>query len=166
MKTVLLLRHAKSDWGAPSTDDHDRPLAPRGRRAAERLGRALATLGPSPGTVLTSSALRARDTGERVVEAAGWTCPFEEDRQLYLTSPTVVLQRIREQDDAVTTLLVVGHEPVWSELATELTGGRMKLPTGAVARIDLAVGRWRDAAPGAGTLIWLLTPKVLKRLRG
>jgi len=164
VRTILLLRHAKSDWSDASADDHDRPLAPRGQRASERLGRALAALGPCPGAVLTSSAQRARETAQRVLAGAGWSCPLREDRELYLTSPAVVRQRIREQSNDATTLLVVGHEPVWSELAAELTGGRIKLPTGAVARIDLAVERWSDVAPGTGTLLWLLTPKVLKRL--
>lgn len=165
MKRLLLLRHAKSDWGADYGGDHERPLNPRGREAAARVGRALAALGQVPQAVLTSSAVRARETVERAAEAGGWSCPVEVSRDLYLSSTEDVLAAVRWQDDAVERLLVAGHEPVWSALVGELVGGaRVKFPTAALARLDLGVGRWADVRPGAGTLAWLLTPKVLAKL--
>jgi phosphohistidine phosphatase len=163
-KTLLLLRHAKSDWDADSGDDHDRPLARRGLRAARRVGAALTALGRAPDAVLTSSALRARRTAELAAEAGGWRAPVEVDGALYLSPPAAVLERVRQRQDAAASLLVVGHEPTWSGLVEELTGARVRLPTAAVARIDLDIGSWGEIRPGGGTLIWLLTPKVLQAL--
>lgn len=164
MKSLLLLRHAKSDWDAPSTADHDRPLAPRGRQAAKRMGTFLARVGPLPDRALTSSALRARRTLALAARAGDWSCPVEESGALYMATPEAALAEVARQDDRVRVLLVVGHEPTWSEFAGLLVGGgEMRLPTAACARIDFDVESWRSVGFGAGTLVWLVTPKLVKR---
>lgn len=164
---LYLLRHAKSDWSADYGDDHDRPLNRRGEKAAERMGRWLAALGETPDRVLSSTALRARDTVERAMAAGGWSCAVEPSRQLYVTSPAAVLGEIQQTEDSVVRLLVAGHQPVWSELAGILIGegggaARLKFPTAALARIDFDTDRWRDVQPGRGALKWLVTPKVVE----
>lgn len=164
---LYLLRHAKSDWSADSGDDHDRPLNRRGEKAAARMGHWVASLGETPDAVLSSTALRARDTVERAMAAGGWSCPVELSRQLYLSSPAAVLGEIQRTEDSVERLLVAGHQPVWSELAGMLIGeggsaARLQFPTAAIARIDFDTDRWRDVQPGRGALKWLVTPNVLK----
>lgn len=162
VKTLLLMRHGKSDWDAEYGEDFDRPLAKRGRQAAKRVGRFLARRGEVPDRVLTSSAVRARDTVARVMAVAGWSCPVEEARDLYEAAPETVLRRIHRCPDEATRLLVAGHEPTWSMLTSALIGGAsVRFPTAAVARIDFEVARWRQVSFGRGTLVWLVTPKLL-----
>ncbi len=167
MKRLYLLRHAKSDWQGDSPTDHDRPLSARGRRAASTVGRFLAAVGQRPDAVVTSTAVRARATVEIAASAGGWSCPVTATERLYAGSPDRLLEVVRETDDAVGRVLLAGHEPVWSESAgRRIGGGRIKLVTAAVVRIDLESARWRDAAFGAGTLAWLVTPKLLTRFGG
>ena len=165
MKSVLLFRHGKSDWDAADADDHDRPLAPRGRAAAALMGHYLADLGQIPGTVLCSTAARARRTVELATAAGEWRCPIEYTRDLYAASPEDVLQRIRACDPQDDRVLLAGHEPTWSLLAGRLIGAAaLRFPTAAMARIDLDIESWGDAAFGSGRLIWLVPPKLLSRL--
>lgn len=160
-KTILLLRHGKSDWGVPVSDP-ERPLAGRGRKAAARMGRFLAASGEVPDLVITSPALRARDTLDRAARAGGWDVRLVVDEALYQSSPRELLSAIRGQDDCHERILLVGHEPTWSLLGAELCGGgRLRFPTAALARIDLAVERWAGVEPGAGELVWLVTPRLL-----
>jgi phosphohistidine phosphatase len=165
MKSVILLRHAKSDWEADYESDHDRPLNKRGRKAAALMGRYLASLGQLPDLVLSSTALRARETVRRAAEAGDWDCPVELTPELYGASPGSVLELIRGRDDALESLLLTGHEPTWSVLAGILVGGAsLRMPTAAMARIDFSVESWGDVEPDKGTLIWQVTPKLLGRI--
>jgi len=165
VKTLLLLRHGKSDWASDRDGDHERPLAPRGVRAARLMGRYLAALGQLPDAVLSSSAVRARETVRLARDAGGWKVDTRTTDGLYAASPEEVLQHVRQCDDECERLLLAGHEPTWSMLAGQLVGdGRLRFPTAALARIDLAVGRWREVGPGTGTLHWLVTPKLLQKI--
>jgi len=165
MRRLYLLRHAKSDWSTEHDHDRERPLAPRGVKAAATVGRFLARLDQRPELVLSSPALRARETARLAAAAGGWSGAARVANELYETTPERVLEVIRRCDDRVARLLLVGHEPTWSLLAGALVGGgEVKLPTAAVARIDLAAEHWRDAAFGGGTLVWLVTPKLLRQL--
>jgi phosphohistidine phosphatase len=162
MKRLYLMRHAKSDWDAPASDDHERPLTPRGVRAAKLMGRLLAAAGQAPDAVVASSAVRARTTVELMAAAGGWTCPVRVTRSLYESGPESALAEIRKQPDDAVSLLVAGHEPTWSALVEALCGGRVRMVTGALARIDFAVDRWADVEPGGGWLVWLAPPKLLQ----
>lgn len=164
MRHLYLLRHAKSDWSAELTADFDRPLAPRGRRAAGTVGRFLTAIRQVPDAVVTSPAVRARSTVEVAAEAGGWRCPVATAEQLYSGSTEQLLTVVREVDDGVLRLLLAGHEPTWSESVGRLIGsGRVRMVTAAVARVDLPVDCWAEAAFGTGTLAWLCTPKLLRR---
>lgn len=164
MLRLYLLRHGKSDWEAPSGDDHDRPLAPRGRRAAELIGRFLQWVGDPPGRVISSSALRARSTAELAAESAGWECPLDLTRSIYEARPEDILEAIRRRGDRVESLLVVGHEPSLSQLASLLIGGgQLRLPTASLACIRFGCEDWSEVEPGKGELAWLIHPKLLAR---
>ena len=159
-KRLLLFRHAKSDWHTGITDDHERPLTKRGSEAARVMGRVLAAADQLPDFVVTSFAVRARTTVELAHEAGGWTCPVEISDALYDTDAASVLEIIRELPDTANNVLLAGHEPTWSELASRLIGGgALRFPTAALARLDLDVARWRDATFGSGVLVWLLQSK-------
>ena len=165
MRTLLLLRHAKSDWEAPFGRDHDRPLNARGRRAAALIGETLARLELVPDVVLTSSAVRARTTVELAMAAGKWRSAVEVLPSLYDSSPAVVLGEIRRAPASAGTLLVAGHQPVWSALASELIGGgQLHLPTAGLVAIEFDLPSWSLAAPGRGTLAWFVVPRMLERL--
>ncbi len=162
MKTVILFRHAKSDWNAPSGADHDRPLAERGRRAADQMGRFLAARGEVPELAISSTALRARDTLERAVRAGEWECRVELLGDLYLPSPYRLLHVLGQQPEPVSSVMLVGHQPAWSEALSLLVGGgEFRFPTAAMARVDVEVSRWDEIDLGLGELSWLVTPKEL-----
>lgn len=159
-KRLLLFRHAKSDWHAGAMNDHERPLTKRGREAARVMGRVLAAADQLPDLVVTSSAVRARTTVELAHEAGGWTCPIETSDALYDTDAASVLEMIRELPDSTDGVLLAGHEPTWSQLASLLiSGGSLRFPTAALARLDLDVDEWRDVTSACGVLVWLLQPK-------
>jgi phosphohistidine phosphatase len=163
MRTLLVMRHAKSDWGASFSSDHERPLARRGVKAAKKMGRFLTEIGVIPDLVLSSTAVRAMSTAELAAEAGEWGCEIIARRDLYASAPERVLDAIGEIDDGIDRLLIAGHEPTWSTVVTWLIGGgRVRMPTAAVACLDLAHGNWIDLAPATCELRWLVTPKTLK----
>jgi len=163
MKTLLVLRHGKSNWQAGYDSDAERPLADRGIAAAELMGRFLKQEGQVPAKVISSTAVRARTTAELAIRAGQWECTASFTDVLYGASVNSVQDLLQTEDDAMPSLLLVGHQPTWSELIADLTGGAsVRFPTAALARIDFEVDRWRDVQTGGGTLRWLVTPKLLQ----
>lgn len=161
MKTLLFLRHGKSDWDADFDHDHDRPIAKRGRKAADQMGRLLADVRQRPDSIITSSALRARQTLERAIAAGEWTAPVRVTEALYGAYSGDVLREIQAEPDATERLLLVGHEPTWSSsISRFIGGGDIAFPTAAMARIDFNITRWREADFKKGQLIWLIPPKL------
>ncbi|MGI9623207.1 MAG: SixA phosphatase family protein [Acidimicrobiales bacterium] len=161
MPTVLVLRHGKSDWDAEYHSDIDRPLAKRGRRAAKTIGRYLADVGPEPTLAMTSPASRARDTLERVLEVAGFDCPVRIVESFYGKGTEAVLDDLRSLDESFESVLVVGHEPTWSDLIATLTGSHVRFPTAALARIDLDEP-WAGLDGCCATLTKLVLPRELE----
>jgi phosphohistidine phosphatase len=169
MRTLHLLRHAKSDWDDANLGDAERPLAPRGRRAAKRMGAHLAEVGPIPDLVLCSTARRAVDTWTLAAAELRAEPELTLDEGLYLAPPALLLARVRRVSDRVHTLLVVGHNPGFQELAVHLAGGPRsaaaerigKFPTAALATFTLAHGGWRELAPEALRLAAFVRPAEL-----
>lgn len=170
MKTLCLMRHAKSGWDLPMVADHDRPLARRGVEAAPRVGRHLKERGIRPDLVLCSTAKRATETLRLVLAELGTRPPVETERGLYLCGAAALLDRLRKVPDSVKTLLAVGHNPDMHELAIALAGAgdagtrrelRAKFPTGGCAVLAFDVGHWRDVASGNGHLIEFVRPREL-----
>lgn len=161
MSTLLVLRHGKSDWRADFGLDAERPLAKRGRRAAKLIGRHLHDTGPEPTLALTSPAVRARETLERVLSAADCDCPVRVVRSFYGHGTSAVLDELRGVDGSPETILIVGHEPTWSDLIAELTNVEVEFPTAALARLDFRVP-WADITPGSARLTSLVLPRRLE----
>lgn len=162
MKTLLLFRHGKSDWSSDTGEDRDRPLARRGEKAARSMGEWLTRAGRVPDAALTSPAVRARTTLELAMKAGGWDCPVAVSESLYGAGVPAVVDEIRRQPDDVGTLLLVGHEPTWSESVQLLVGGgRHRVPTGAVAGIDFDVDTWDTVRAGGGELAFLVAPRLI-----
>jgi len=162
MKSVLFLRHGKSDWDAPFDHDHERPLAKRGRKAAKLVGQYLAHIQSIPDGIVSSTALRARDTVALASESGSWSAPIRETQVLYGASPEQLLKVIQAEADETERLMLVGHEPTWSESIGLLIGSaNIRFPTAAVARVDFDVLSWSGVKFGHGELIWLVPPKML-----
>lgn len=156
MKTLLLMRHAKSDWAAPQ-GDHERPLNHRGVRSAGLIGRLMADRGETPDHVISSTAVRARTTADLAAEAGGWTAAIVLDRDLYVSGPDGVLAVATRAPD-VDRLMLVGHQPIWSLIVHELTGVRVDLKTAAVAVIDIDAAGWSDLTNATGALSEVVNP--------
>lgn len=168
MKTLLLLRHAKSSWDNPSLGDFERPLAPRGEKDAPRIGKALRDSGCVPDLVLSSPAVRARTTAGIVLEAARYKGPVRFDKRIYEASEDELMEVLRSVDPAVETVMLVGHNPGFEMLAGELIGSSgasasVRVPTAALLRLELSAGGWGDVRSGCGALLWLVVPRCLSR---
>ncbi len=162
MKTLLLLRHAKSSRADSRLADHDRPLNDRGNEAAKLMGQLLADERLIPALSLSSTAVRARKTAAKVAKRCGYAKPVQLDERLYLTEPKRHLDVLRDIPDDCERVLVVGHNPGIAAFLNELTAADEELPTAALARIELPLEHWRDAsAKTRGTLVRLWRPKEL-----
>ena len=142
MKTLLIMRHAKSSWGDESLPDHERPLNARGERDAPRMGQLLRREGLIPQAILASTATRARASAQMVADACGFEGEIDFEANLYGAAPEVCRQVLSLLPDAVQIALVVAHNPGLEELLSDLTGEAEHLPTGAIAYIELALDRW------------------------
>ena len=149
-RTLILLRHAKSDW-AGDEDDIDRPLAKRGVRQAPRAGRWLARSFDSIDLAVVSPANRARSTWEIASAELDEVPPVRIDDRAYAASASKLLGIVRDLADDALTVVLVGHNPGIEELASLLTGERVPMPTSAIAVIGLD-GSWSAAGRSTGTL--------------
>ena len=168
MKTLTLLRHAKSGWDDPSLSDFARPLNARGREAARAMGRELRALGLAWDRIIASPAARVTETIDGLRESYGPIAPVY-DETIYLASLDALLDIVRATDDACATLLVVGHNPGMERLALLLSRGgplhdqvALNYPTGALAEIAFAIDHWREVGESGGTLARFLRPRDLE----
>lgn len=155
---LVLVRHAKSAR-PPDTADHDRPLAPRGIEDATAVGAFLAKRGAIPGRIVTSAAVRAVETSRILADFADPQHPVRVDESLYGGGVATVLAAASGVDD----VMIVGHEPTMSMAVELLTGATAAMVTTAVACIEIT-GQ-PDDAPWVGTLIWLVTPGLVRGTR-
>ena len=145
MKTLLVLRHAKSSWKDPAVTDHDRPHKSRGKRDAPRIGKIIAAEEVRPDIILSSTAKRARRTAEDVSDAVGLSGKAVVlDSRLYLAEPAEIVNVVRNAGSDVRCVLVVGHNPGLEVLVMRLTGHAEPLPTAAVAAVGLPMDSWRS----------------------
>lgn len=169
MKHLFLLRHAKSSWDDPGLADHDRPLAPRGNRAAKVIAEHLREERIAPELVLCSSSRRTRETLDRIAPALGDEVRVEVERELYAASADRLLERLRAVDDDVESVMLIGHNPGLEQLALSLAGDgekladvRRKYPTAALATLEFD-GRWSELEPGTARLMEFVKPKQLAK---
>jgi phosphohistidine phosphatase len=157
MKTLLVMRHAKSSWEESALHDHDRPLNKRGKLNAPRMGRLLRELDVVPELIMTSSARRARDTAEAVADQSGYEGDIQVVEELYAAPPEAYLEALAAAEDRYERILIIGHNPGLEELLELLTGEREALPTAAIARVDMTIQSWQaltDEIPGKLVNVW------------
>lgn len=165
MKTLLLLRHAKSSRDDPSLTDHDRPLAKRGKRASRKIGQLLDREGLWPERILSSTATRAAGTIRRVLKASEQddACAdrVEFHSALYTFDAGKLADVVRDLGGPEASLMIVGHNPALENLLGFLVGEYRRFPTAALARVRLDVGGWRELDGGRGRLDGLWLPREL-----
>jgi phosphohistidine phosphatase len=174
-KQLFVLRHAKSSWDDPVLDDHERPLAPRGRRAVKLLGEYLRRQRIEPAQVLCSPARRTVETYDGVAPAG----ELHLEPELYLASGDDVLERLRRVPKSTPSVMVIGHNPAMQVLILRLTGAndkskplgddtaqarldevQRKFPTGALATLTFD-GPWSELLPGGAELVDFVRPRDL-----
>ncbi|QPQ54309.1 histidine phosphatase family protein [Allosphingosinicella flava] len=168
MKILTLLRHAKSTWDDPVARDFDRPLNRRGRRAAQTVGRAMRAEKLIFDAVRASPALRVVETLADIETGYGRALSPDYDQRLYLAAAETLLDIVRETDDGVERLMIVGHNPGLERLALMLAGpgalreeAAVKYPTATIAEIRFDVAHWADVAEGEGTIARFIRPRDL-----
>ena len=158
MKTLHLLRHAKSDRSDPAVADHDRPLNRRGKRARTIVAEHVA--GWKVDLVVCSTARRARQTAKPVVAVLGCRVQYEE--ALYAAVAERLLEVVRALSDRDESVMLVGHNPAIEQLAAMLCGQSPKYPTAALGTIDLSIDTWDAVSPGCGTVAAFVTATQLQ----
>ena len=162
MKTLLILRHAKSSWSDESLPDYERPLNNRGLKDAPRMGKLLKEYELLPNLVLCSTAKRARDTADLVIAASGYAGELRLIPELYSFLSRPYFEVLHGLPDRYKRVLLVGHNPGLEELLVALTGEAASLPTAALAQVNLPIQAWEELALNAdGELINLWKPKEL-----
>ncbi|MCG3210617.1 MAG: hypothetical protein FOGNACKC_04248 [Anaerolineae bacterium] len=173
MKTVLLLRHAKSDWGEAGLADFDRPLATRGEKDAPLMGQVLAKFDYMPDQIISSPAKRARQTSQLVAKACGYQPEIDWADSFYGGGSEDLIGALRRLPDSVERPLLVGHNPTLEETVADMLVGpdaswqesmSIKLPTAGLVCLDLPITEWRELVPGQAVLRWFLIPRLVKAI--
>lgn len=170
MKTVILLRHAKSSWSDPDLDDHDRPLNKRGKAVAPAIAEWLGRSGYRPDRVLCSSARRTRQTYKRMRESLTGLPDAVIEPRLYHADPTAMFAIMAEQPEDCESLMLIGHQPGLSAFARKLVNGHVRphctrafehFPTAAAAVMTLPLDAWAGLSPSSADFIDFAVPREL-----
>lgn len=166
MKTLYVLRHAKSSWDNPEWSDFDRPLNDRGLKTAPLMGKVIFDNQFQPDVIVSSPAERAEQTAVLVKENARVNEEIKFDERIYEASPLRLFQVISEMDEDKNSMMLVGHNPGLEGLVKILTGEIQAMPTAALAVINLNINNWKDISADCGELQTLLRPKeILKSFK-
>ena len=161
MKTLTLIRHAKSSWKYPELSDFDRPLNKRGKKNAPYMGERIAKQNISPDRIITSPANRALATAKMIAKAIKY--PSKElvaDQRVYLSNARDLVAVLRKVKDSCKEVFLVGHNPSLTDLANDLTGESIEnVPTTGVVRIQFDLDSWAQVAQNSGKLVLFDYPK-------
>jgi phosphohistidine phosphatase len=144
MKTLLIMRHAKSSWKEQELPDHDRPLKKRGRKDIANMAKILKKKALVPDLILSSTAIRAKDTATLMAEKLNFKGPLELVENFYMAEPETYIQKIATVPDKVENLLIIGHNPGLEGLVMTLGDKIVSLPTGSIAKIYLFIDKWSE----------------------
>lgn len=162
MKTLFLMRHAKSSWKDDTLADFERPLNGRGKRAAETMGQYLKHHATTPELILCSPSERTRETLKLVLKAAKWTTEVRYDQRIYEASGMRLAEVVSQIENDRKVAMLIGHNPGIEELLLLLTSERNEVPTGVVAKLVLKTTKWTNAIDKRATLDWLTKPRDLE----
>lgn len=161
MKTLYLMRHAKSSWENAGITDFDRPLNDRGIRAAEFMGSIASERDILPDIIICSTAERARQTNELFCEAVGFDGVTATEGRIYEATAGRLIEIISVLDDRYHSAMLIGHNPGMESVIYYLTGAVEPMPTAAIAVIELNNKKWADIDAGLNRLVCVLRPRQL-----
>jgi phosphohistidine phosphatase len=161
MKTLFVLRHAKSSWDDSRLSDFDRPLNTRGEETAPFMGKVMARKHFKPDLIVSSPAERAKRTAKLASKAANFDCPLEFDKRIYEASPQTLRKVVSETMNDKNSIMIVGHNPGMEGLVRLLTEKEEPMPTASLAVIELDIDDWNGLAPATGKLVEMLRPKEI-----
>lgn len=150
MKTLLVMRHAKSSWKDQEIPDHDRPLKKRGRKDIVNMAKLLKKKGLVPDYIISSTAVRAKDTASLMIEKLNFKGKFEFIEEFYMAEPETYIEHIAKVSDKVDTLLIIGHNPGLEGLVMTLGDKITSLPTGSIAKLYLFIDKWSELSSDTG----------------
>jgi len=163
MKTLLLMRHAKSSWKHQDMPDHERPLNKRGKKDAPMIGSLIKDKELIPQKILCSTALRATETARMVQSKSGFKGEIIFLDSYYLGEPNAYLEALQTLPDEIERVMVIGHNPGLEGLLQILSGQIVPLPTAAVAHMVLPINHWNELVLDSdGELVETFSPNDLK----
>ena len=164
MRTLYLLRHAKSSWKDPSQADFERPLANRGRKACEIVSRVIQDRGLEFDLVLCSTAIRARETIDLVSKYAKLRSELRFDERIYEATVSELLEIVSQLENDRKAVLLVGHNPGFEDLLHVCSGADQNFPTASLAKIKLKISKWSDPIEKRVNVEWVVRPKELEEI--
>ncbi|UCC86963.1 MAG: histidine phosphatase family protein [Anaerolineales bacterium] len=176
MKTILILRHAKSDWSHLNRADFDRPLAKRGLKDAPRMGEVLALFECVPDTILSSPAVRAKQTAESVAKACGYRKSISWQDSFYGGNSEDLIMALQRLPDTIERPMLVGHNPTLEETVARLLDRcresrgwneelGIRIPTAGLVCLDVDIIDWAELEAGDAVLRWFLIPKLIRAVQ-
>ena len=159
MRTLFLLRHAKSSWSDTQLDDFDRPLNERGIRSAPFIGEIMVARGYRPDLIISSPAKRAKSTSLLVCDVLSASYELRFDNRIYESSPGTLLEVTLAIPNDYSSAMLVGHNPGMEGFIKLLTGDSEQMPTASLAVIEIDVDSWKNVRPGGGKLREIIRPK-------
>jgi phosphohistidine phosphatase len=166
MKTLYILRHAKSSWNYANLSDFERPLNERGIKTAPFMGELMAKKNFQPDLILSSPAARAKQTALLVRKAGRMKAEIKYDERIYEASPLRLMEIVSEIENETESVLLVGHNPGLEGLVKFLTGEFQSMPTAALAVVDLKTEDWKSVHPDCCALRALIRPKEEMKSHG
>jgi phosphohistidine phosphatase len=163
MRTLYLLRHAKSSWKDPSQADFERPLANRGRKACESIARLIQDRGLEFDLVLCSTAIRARETIDLVTKYAKLRTELRFDERIYEATVAQLVEIVSQLENERKSVLLIGHNPGFEDLLHVFSGADHRFPTASLAKIKLKISKWSDPFDHKASVDWIIRPKELEQ---
>lgn len=165
MKTLYIIRHAKSDWSDPALSDYDRPLNHRGEKDAPMMGKILTALGIRPDLILSSPALRAKTTANTIARETGTAAEaIVRDDTLYLADTEEIVQALRRLPASADTVFLVGHNPGLTEFAEYVSAREIgNIPTCGIVAVRLKQDTWESIGKGSAQFLSFDYPKRHKK---
>jgi phosphohistidine phosphatase len=164
MKNLLIMRHAKSDWGDSSLSDFDRPSNNRGLKTAPIMGTELLKRKKVPDLIISSPANRAKTTALLVAESVGFKGEVDFEKEFYFGSLDDIVKKIKNAGNKHNRIMVIGHNPTWESLAYRLSnsGKGIEMPTATIVSLLFNIESWNDLTTKSGELEFVLIPKELE----
>lgn len=161
MKTLFVLRHAKSSWKDQTLSDFERPLNKRGLRTAPKVGEFMAENELIPNSIVSSPAERAKQTANLVKDSGNFDAEIRFNSGIYESGTHNLLYIVGEFEDENQSAMIVGHNPGFEGIVEILSGEYQRMPTAALAVIDLDIKSWSEIKPKCGNLRGIFRPKEI-----